>query len=877
MTRQPNRTRDLFLAALKVPSDQRQAYLRAACADDRELEAQVESLIAAHFELGSVAGLAGFETTQTFDGPVESIRPGDVFAGRFKLLEQIGEGGMGTVWLAEQTEPVQRRVAIKLIRTGMDSRLIVARFDAERQALALMDHPNIAKVFDGGATPDGRPFFVIELVKGTPITKFCDEKRFSVRQRLELFADVCRAVQHAHQKGIIHRDIKPSNVLVAPYDGRPAVKVIDFGVAKATGQKLTELTLFTGFGAVVGTPEYMSPEQAEVNNQDVDTRSDIYSLGVLLYELLTGSTPLTRKRVQEAALMEVLRVIREEEPPKPSTRLSSTDELPSISAQRQSEPAKLTKLVRGELDWIVMKALEKDRDRRYETANGLAMDIQRYLADEQVLACPPSAGYRLRKFARKNQTALTTATVIGLLLVAGITVSTWQAVRATRAETAAQSALVDKGRALEAEAEQRQQARTNEQKAQTEAALANAVKEFLLKDLLQLAAARQQYRERATGVKMDPYLKVRDLVLRAAQKIEGKFKDQPLVEAEIRWTLGWTLDEIGRPDLALPQFLRVRELYTAHRGPDHDDTLESMTRAAHCYAALGKHTEAFKLREETLRIRYAKLGPDDPLTLVSRINLANSYHTMGEHAEALKRYEEALAIQKEKLGPNDRDTLRTMNNLAISYDVAGRKQEALELREKTLQLQKDNLGPDDLDTLQSMNNLAISYEDAKRPQDALKLDQEAFQLRKAKLGPDHPDTLVSMSNLALSYKAVGQLPEALRLYEEVLPLWKAKVGPDHSDTIMSMYNLGVLRRRSKKYEGAEELLLGCQSAIASGQKGIHPHVRANTTRELTRLYDAWDKPAEADKWLKQMPANKQIEYAFERHAIWPLLWGWPRW
>src|SRR3954466_15136156 len=289
---------------------------------------------------------------------------------------------MGAVWMAQQSEPVKRLVALKVIKPGMDSRQVLARFEAERQALALMEHPNIARVLDAGKTPSGRPYFVMELVKGHPITKYCDDKRLGVRERLDLFGDVCRAVQHAHQKGIIHRDVKPSNVLVAPYDGRPVVKVIDFGVAKATGQRLTDKTLFTGFGALVGTPEYMSPEQAEVNNQDVDTRGDVYSLGVLLYELLTGSTPLTRKRVKEAALLEVLRVIREEEPPRPSTRLSeSKDSMPSISAQRQTEPAKLSRLVRGELDWIVMKALEKDRGRRYETVSGFVMDVQRYLAD----------------------------------------------------------------------------------------------------------------------------------------------------------------------------------------------------------------------------------------------------------------------------------------------------------------------------------------------------------------------------------------------------------------------------------------------------------------------------------------------------------------
>jgi tetratricopeptide (TPR) repeat protein/serine/threonine protein kinase len=410
----------IFARALEIESAaERAAFLDRACGANQDLRAEVEALLRASERSGDLLDLAE-NSAVTTDLP-RAEGAGTVL-GPYRLLEQIGEGGMGTVWMAEQTEPIQRRVAVKVIKEGMDSRQVLARFEAERQALALMEHPNIAKVLDAGKAPSGRPYFVMELVKGQPITKYCDEKRLGVRERLELFGDVCRAVQHAHQKGIIHRDLKPSNVLVAPYDGRPVVKVIDFGVAKAAGQRLTDKTLFTGFGALVGTPEYMSPEQAEVNNQDIDTRSDIYSLGVLLYELLTGSTPLTRKRVKEAALLEVLRVIREEEPPRPSTRLSeSTDSLASISAQRQMEPAKLTRMVRGELDWIVMKALEKDRNRRYETANGFAMDVQRYLADEPVQACPPSAGYRLRKFARRHRAGLLTmvAVLLFVLLAAG--------------------------------------------------------------------------------------------------------------------------------------------------------------------------------------------------------------------------------------------------------------------------------------------------------------------------------------------------------------------------------------------------------------------------------------------------------------------------
>ncbi|MCU0880486.1 MAG: tetratricopeptide repeat protein, partial [Pirellulaceae bacterium] len=338
--------------------------------------------------------------------------------GPYKLLEQIGEGGMGVVYMAEQIEPVERQVAMKIIKPGMDSRQVIARFEAEEQALAMMDHPNIAKVFEGGTTDSGQPYFVMELIQGIPITRYCDEHHLTPRQRLDLFVPVCHAVQHAHQKGIIHRDIKPSNVLVAEYDDRPVPKIIDFGVAKATEQRLTERTVFTPFGQVVGTLEYMSPEQAGLNQLDIDTRSDIYSLGVLLYELLTGERPFDRQRLRSAAFDEMLRIIREEEPPKPSTRLSTSESLPSIAANRHTEPKKLSTLVRGELDWIVMKALEKDRTRRYETANGFANDIQRYLNDEPVLACPPSAAYRLKKFARRNKATLTIVSVAALVLVA---------------------------------------------------------------------------------------------------------------------------------------------------------------------------------------------------------------------------------------------------------------------------------------------------------------------------------------------------------------------------------------------------------------------------------------------------------------------------
>jgi WD40 repeat protein/serine/threonine protein kinase len=394
----------------------RLACLEEACQDNRALQQRVEVLLKAYDQAGQFleSPAAGLDETKTHQ-PL-SERPGTVI-GRYKLLEQIGEGGMGSVWVAEQSEPVKRRVALKLIKPGMDTRQVLSRFEAERQALALMDHANIAKVFDGGMTAEGRPFFVMEYVKGLPITQYCDDVRLTVAQRLVLFTQVCQAVQHAHQKGIIHRDLKPSNILVCLYDGQPLPKVIDFGLAKAMNQSLTEHTLYTAHGLMVGTPLYMSPEQAEFNNLDIDTRSDIYSLGVILYELLTGTTPLERRQFKDAAWQEMLRLIKEVEPPKPSSRLSGSGSLPGLAAQRQLDPAKLTRTVRGELDWIVMRSLEKDRARRYPTAIGLAADIQHYLNNEPVDACPPSLSYRVGKFVRRNKMAVALAALAVLALV----------------------------------------------------------------------------------------------------------------------------------------------------------------------------------------------------------------------------------------------------------------------------------------------------------------------------------------------------------------------------------------------------------------------------------------------------------------------------
>jgi serine/threonine protein kinase/tetratricopeptide (TPR) repeat protein len=799
----------LFAAVLEQPRADRTRFLEEACGADAALLQRLRVLLAAHEKAvgildqpaqppGSPGDTAGYVPA--------SEQVGTVIAGRYKLLEQIGEGGMGTVWVAEQTQPVRRKVALKLIKAGMDSRTVLSRFEAERQALALMDHPNIAKVLDGGTTDSGRPFFVMEYVKGVPFTRYCDDARLSIAERLALFVPVCQAVQHAHQKGIIHRDLKPSNILICLYDGQPVPKVIDFGLAKAMHQPLTEHTLYTAHGLMMGTPLYMSPEQAEFNNLDVDTRTDIYALGVILYELLTGTTPLENRRFKAAAWQEMLRLIKEEEPPRPSARLSGSGSLPSVAAQRRLEPEKLTRLVRGELDWIVMKCLEKDRGRRYETANGLARDLGRYLHDEPVEACPPSTSYRLQKFVRKHRAGLATAAAMTVLLLLGSTVSTWQAVRATRAEAEARMMAEDEKRA----------------RAETQAML-----DFVEKQVF--AAARPEGLEGGLGREVT----LRRAIEAALPFLAQSFHDQPLIEARLRMALGTSFNYMEECKIAAGQFQKARAIYTEHRGPDHPDTLRSMSRLASCYNFLGQKTEAFKLIEETLALQKTKLSPDHddtlesmsvlaycydasnryvealklqeevlvlrkakhgsdhPDTLRSMHDVGRGYFALGRYAVVLKLDEERLALQKAKLGPDHPLTLWTKTMCASDYLVLGRYTEAVKLLEETLPLYKAKFGPDHHVATESSRTLAVCYQRLGRHADALKLYEETLELRKAKLGPDHPLTLIIMQHMASSYAVLGRHDETLKLHEQTLELRKAKLGPDHFDTLQSMNNVAL--------------------------------------------------------------------------------------
>jgi len=920
------RVQAVFLAAVEEHDlASRAAVVDRECGSDKALRQRVEALLRAHdqpdshldqpvipnerVDAGTVtepgdegaAGIAALPIGATRDhtpSPGDTDRPAPrpiteglgTRIGPYKLREKIGEGGMGVVYLAEQEKPVRRRVALKIIKPGMDTEQVVTRFEAERQALALMDHPSIARVLDAGATETGRPYFVMELVKGVPITDYCDTVHLTPKERLELFIPVCQAIQHAHQKGIIHRDVKPSNVLVTMQDGKPVPKIIDFGIAKATEQRLTERSLFTQHGAIMGTLEYMSPEQAEMSAMDVDTRTDVYALGVMLYELLTGSTPLERSRLRESGYTETLRRIREEEPPRPSTRLSeSRERLPSVAAQRRTEPARLTKLLRGELDWIVMKAIEKDRTRRYGTASGLARDIERFLEGDPVEAGPPSASYRLRKYARKHRGALVTAGAFAILLATAAVVSAYLAVRATSAEGLANRRLADVERANATTS--RALAETIDAKKATDAALkqseqartqAEAVSKYLV----------ESFR------KPDPSqdgrtLKVVDLLGGAEAKLDAEFALSPKIKGELLNALGQTYLGLGLPAKALEVLTKARAVRAATLGPDHPDTLNSRNHLAEAfllagrtsegialleetlkimtaelapdhpdalvcrdnlavaYRAAGRTSESIALHEELLKLRTAKLGPDHPDTLTSRNNLAQAYRDAGRTAKTIAMGEETLKVQTTKLGPDHPDTLTSRNNLALAYLTAGRTDESIALQEETLKLRTAKLGPDHPDTLRSRNNLGEAYRDAGRTGDAIALHEETLKLRTAKFGPDHPNTLTSRNNLALAYLKAGRTAEAVALHEETLKLRTAKLGPDHPNTLHSRINLAAAYGRAGRTAEAIAMHEETVKLITSKLGPEHP----DTLRSRNYLANAYEA---AGQFARSEPIFREI-------------------
>jgi serine/threonine protein kinase/tetratricopeptide (TPR) repeat protein len=789
----------LFWDAAQIGSPgERNAYLDRACADDAGLRRRVEQLLqarsrAADFLESPAPALAAAASEAI------SERPGTV-VGPYRLMEQIGEGGFGLVFVAEQQHPVRRKVALKVIKPGMDTREVIARFEAERQALALMDHPNIATVLDAGATDSGRPYFVMELVKGIPITEFCDHYRLTPRERLGLFVNVCQTVQHAHQKGVIHRDVKPSNVLVTSHDGVPVVKVIDFGVAKAVGRQLTEKTVYTGFAQMLGTPLYMSPEQAEMSGLDLDTRADIYALGVLLYELLTGTTPFESARLRQANFDEIRRIIREEDPPKPSLRVSTLGlAAATVSDNRHCDPKALGQLFRGELDWIVMKALEKDRTRRYQTANGLATDVQRYLRDEPVLAGPPGAGYRLRKFVRRHRGLVLAAALLLFTLLAGLVGTTWGLVRAERERRDAEAARLAEADARRreteraaAEAGQRHRAETNEQRdndergrAEEEKRIADAVRRFLQIDLLRQADPRTQadtllLADGEFEAQENPT--VRELLDRAAaeltaDKIEAKFPKQPRVQAEILQTIGHTYLGVGEYEKAIAHLTRARDKKTRALGPDHPDTLVAARVLGEAYRRAGKTTKAIALFETVRDAQAARLGPDHPDTLATVETLAAAICRAGRPAEAVALFEAVRAARLGRLGPDHPSTLVALNNLAAAYRSAGRPAEAIALFETVRDAQAAKLGPDHPCTLGTLYNLAAAYRSAGKLDRSIPLFEEALRLRTARLGPDHPDTLATMASLGNNYRAAGREAEGVALLEEALALARKRPAP----------------------------------------------------------------------------------------------------
>ena len=767
----------IFASALsKATPEERAAFLDQACTGDTALRERVEQRLAAHAQ--SVQGPTldvGSEVDATLDSMTESSSaevlkegPGSLI-GPYKLAQPIGAGGMGMVYLAEQQHPVRREVALKIIKQGMDTEQVIARFEAERQALALMDHPNIAKVLDAGTTDSGRPYFVMELVKGVPITKYCDSNRLTVRERLGLFVPVCQAIQHAHQKGIIHRDIKPSNVLVASYDDKAVPKVIDFGIAKATGAGLTDQTVYTQIGAVVGTLEYMSPEQAESTAVDIDTRSDIYSLGALLYELLTGSTPMESAEFRKAAYLEILRKIREEEPPRPSARLSqSKDTITSTSEQRKSDPGRLPKLLQGELDWIVMKALEKERTRRYETANGFARDIERYLLGDPVEAGPPSATYRLKKFANKNKVLIGTAGAFAALLILGVVVSTWQAVRARRAERVAQA---------------------ERDRADSEAGISKAITSFLQNSLLSQASTQQQ-----SGLNEgpDPDVKVRTLLDRAAANIESEFKGQPLVEAGIRGTLGNAYRDLNLLAESEKQYQKAYDLSVQYRGADDPETLIALGNLAGLKDSQGKYQEAVKIGEKDYEATRRVLGPDNPRTIVTMQGLGVFYLKVDDYDKAEPLLKKALEYQVRTLGYDNADTLNTSDSLATLYRFQKKFAEADPLFEKGLASYRKLYGPEHPYVLRETYGLAANYMGEHKYAEAEPLLLEVLAGNTKLLGAEHPDTLSTLAGLALLYDKEGKFVKAEATYKKTLDGFSRALGPDHPYTLLQLDNLASL-------------------------------------------------------------------------------------
>jgi eukaryotic-like serine/threonine-protein kinase len=725
---------------------------------------------------------AGTFSGATFDGTsTSSTGTGDSpnFIGPYRLVKLLGEGGMGQVWLAEQTVPVRRKVALKLIKAGRYDQSVIQRFESERQSLAIMDHPAIAKVFDAGTTPDGQPFFVMELVSGSPITQYCDEKCLSTRERLELFIKVCDGVQHAHQKAIIHRDLKPGNILVNEVDGKAAPRIIDFGIAKATEKQPDSETLVTQVGMLVGTPGYMAPEQTDSNAQDIDTRADVYALGVILYELLTGSLPFDLKQWQKQPLHEVLRQIREDDPLRPSTKITTQAKMATESAgKRQAEPRQLASLLQGDLDWITMKALEKDRARRYDSPTALAADITRYLTDEPVLASPPSFSYRTGKFIKRHRVGVLAAATVFLMLIALAVSMTVQAVRIAR----------------------------ERDRANREAVAAKNVSDFLI-GLFNVSDPSEARGNTITA---------REILDQGANQIETKLTNQPEVQARLLATIGNVYETLGLYPQAQKLLEKSVELRRRELGPKHPDLLSSVNDLARVLREDGRLGVSENLLRDTLATDRLVLGPENPVTLSCMIELANVMHDEGRLPESEKLRRDTLKVQNRVLGPEHPDTLRSMNNLGYTLGEEGRLSEAEVLLRQTLDIRRKVQGPDHPETLRTAYDLATYLGYDNHLDEAEKLQRETLDLRRRVLGDGHPDTLATMDSLASILQSETHYSEAEKLRRNVLDMQRSVLGPEHPSTLYTMSEMANTLSVQGRYKEAETLLretLAIQSRV----------------------------------------------------------------